>query len=467
MATSREMIGNKPVGMLAQTILDAYRCPPELVDLATTEDFLGDAGFFKFGPEAVCYGAAQTGKTKNKCRDLTDLIDSVEFSGSKIKLPFNPSEIVENLRLERYPGTRHSRLNALARKSYYRLRPLLHDSIRRQIQKYQLRGWRGQDFPAWPVDFNVEKIHQRLLSLAMQAKGIDRIPFIWFWPGRHEACVAMTHDVERREGLEFCDDLMDLDDGHGIKASFQFVPRGSYKLSPALLSRVRNRGFEVGLQDFSHDGRLYDDYKEFLRRAEIINQCAREYGARGFRSAVLYRRPEWFEAFEFSFDMSIPNTARLDPQRGGCCTVFPYFIGNILELPVTTVQDYMLFTLIGEKSIDLWKIQIDSIVNQKGLVSFIVHPDYLLDGEVKALYQQLLSHLGEIRASKNLWFAIPSEIDNWWRQRSKLHLFSDGENWTIEGEGADRAVVAYARQVSGNLVYEFGSQLGHASAKES
>jgi len=79
----------------------------------------------------------------------------------------------------------------------------------------------------------------------------------------------------------------------------------------------------------------------------------------------------------------------------------------------------------------------------------------------------LLSHLGEIRASKNLWFAIPSEIDNWWRQRSKLHLFSDGENWTIEGEGADRAVVAYARQVSGNLVYEFGSQLGHASAKES
>ena len=68
--------------------------------------------------------------------------------------------------------------------------------------------------------------------------------------------------------------------------------------------------------------------------------------------------------------MSIPNTARLDPQRGGCCTVMPYFIGNILELPLTTSQDYMLFNLLGEESIELWKEQTNAIWARNGLVQF-------------------------------------------------------------------------------------------------
>jgi hypothetical protein len=30
----------------------------------------------------------------------------------------------------------------------------------------------------------------------------------------------------------------------------------------------------------------------------------------------------------FAYDMSIPNVAHLDPQRGGCCTIMP-FIAHI------------------------------------------------------------------------------------------------------------------------------------------
>jgi hypothetical protein len=51
-----------------------------------------------------------------------------------------------------------------------------------------------------------------------------------------------------------------------------------------------------------------------------------------------------------SFDMSIPNVARLDPQRGGCCTVLPFFIGDIVELPVTTTEGYSLFHILGDYS---------------------------------------------------------------------------------------------------------------------
>ncbi len=40
----------------------------------------------------------------------------------------------------------------------------------------------------------------------------------------------------------------------------------------------------------------------------------------------MYREQRWFDAFEFSYDMSVPNAAHLEPQRGGCCTVMPYFL---------------------------------------------------------------------------------------------------------------------------------------------
>ena len=75
--------------------------------------------------------------------------------------------------------------------------------------------------------------------------------------------------------------------------------------------------------------------------------------------------------------MSVPNVAHLEPQRGGCCTVMPYFLGHVLELPLTAAQDYTLFHILGDYSTRLWQEQIDLILEQNGLVSFIAHPDYL------------------------------------------------------------------------------------------
>ena len=64
----------------------------------------------------------------------------------------------------------------------------------------------------------------------------------------------------------------------------------------------------------------------------------------------MYREQQWFDAFDFSYDMSVPNVAHLEPQRGGCCTVMPYFVGDLLELPLTTVQDYSLFHILNDYS---------------------------------------------------------------------------------------------------------------------
>jgi hypothetical protein len=195
---------------------------------------------------------------------------------------------------------------------------------------------------------------------------------------------------------------------------------------------------------------------------EKINEYGRRYKASGFRSAVLYRRQEWYSDLDFSYDMSVPSSGHLEPQRGGCCTVMPYFVGKILELPVTTTQDYSLFNYVRSFSIDLWKRQTDLILQQNGLMSFIVHPDYITKDREGRVYHQLLAHLVELRARKNVWIATPGEIDRWWRERSRMTLVRDGDEWRVEGAGRERARVAFASEECGKLVFS----MQHSSARE-
>jgi len=379
----------------------------------------------------------------------------VQWTQDGIILPFNPTEVIDNFRLERYPGSELSRSLNFLKRAYYSLRPPVR-LLRKQIQRLYARSRQHGPFPAWPVDTSVEELCEAVLLSAMERSGLDAIPFVWFWPRSASACVVMTHDVETEAGRDHCEKLMDLDDDFGMKASFQIVPEGRYEVSDAFLDSMRTRGFEIAVQDLNHDGRLFDDEEEFSRRAALINRYARQFGAEGFRAAVLYRRPEWYRYFDLSFDMSIPNVARLDPQPGGCCTVMPYFIGDMLELPVTTTQDYMLLHILNEQSIDLWKAQTELILKKNGLVSFIVHPDYITEVEAESLYRNLLIYLKTLRENdESIWFALPSEVNRWWRKRSQLSVLKQGSSWTIQGEGAEEASLAFARNVNGRLQYEF------------
>ena len=451
---------------LAQALTERYRCPEASVKLALTGELSEDVGFFRFGPGATCYGRSSAGSRSLQVLPvLYDVAQNVALDDFMVCIPFDPAEVIGNLRLERYSGAQNSRFRPAARKVYYLLRSVLPRSVRKQAQRFQLKGWEQILFPGWPVDRTVENICEQLLLLVIQASGVDRIPFIWFWPEGKSGCAVMTHDVETAAGRDSCSALMDIDDSFGIKASFQIVPEGCYSVSSDFPAMIRDRGFDIGIQDLNHDGRLFDDRDEFLRRASLINEYARRYDARGFRAAVLYRNPDWYDALKFSFDMSIPNSARLDPQRGGCCTVMPYFIGDLVELPVTTTQDYMLFHLLGERSIQLWKAQLNLILDKNGFVSFIVHPDYVMHDELKPLYKDLLEYLQGLKATRKLWVTVPSEVDRWWRARRQMQLVQNGNGWHVEGKGAEHAVVAYARNAGGKLLYEVGPTLAQVCSE--
>jgi hypothetical protein len=429
--------------------------------LGTADPLPPDEGYFRFG-EAVCYGRQTVGSPSPRADgSLVDVSRSLSSADGQVILPFNISEVLDNLRHERYPEAQlavgHISSFSLSHATYYLFRPLLPVAVRKHFQRMHWRGWRGIPFPKWPVDVTVESMMKRAAGVALERGGAHEFPFIWFWPDGAPGCVMMTHDVEGPAGASFCDQLMDLDDQFGIRSAYQVIPEAPWSsklLTKQLVERLQRRGFEVNVHDLTHDGQLFRNRERFLRHAAAINVRGREFGSRGFRSGAMYRRQEWFGDLDISYDMSVPNVAHLEPQGGGCCTVMPFFIGHVLELPLTTAQDYTVFHILGRFSTQLWQEQIDRILEQNGLISLIAHPDYLVEQRAREVYTELLRLLAALRSERHVWAALPSEIDRWWRNRREMRLVPDGESWRIEGPGSERARVARARLEWGRVVYE-------------
>jgi hypothetical protein len=441
--------------MIARALTDYYRCPEEFVKMTLTAELSRGSGYFAFGGN-VCWGQSAYGYRAAAPSGLYDTLADVSTTGGYVRVPFDPAHVVDNLRLERYAAEHNGAApprQTMWQGPYYALRPLIPTTLRRSLQRLYMRGWKRVAFPRWPIDDTVDTIVERLLLLCLRSQGVERVPFIWFWPDAAPSCAIVTHDIETSEGLDRCGWLMDMDEKVGIRSSFQVVPEDRYSVSTAFLETLRRRGFEVNVHDLNHDGRLFSSREEFFRRVKKINAYARAFGARGFRSGSLYRRADWYDALEVAYDMSIPNAGHLEIQRGGCCTVMPYFIGNVIELPLTTTQDYTLFHILSDFSNDVWKNQIESIISRHGLVSLIVHPDYQTDDRAHRAYLTLLDQLSRLREAGRCWLALPGDVERWWRARSRMTLVREDDDWRIKGDGSERARVAYAELDGDEVVY--------------
>jgi hypothetical protein len=367
-------------------------------------------------------------------------------------------DAISILQLEQYVDNSVSSLSqsgskSVVRKCYYLLRPLFPVFFRKYLQRIALRGWDSIPFPAWPVDFTTELLMEATWKLLLGSQIGEELPFIWFWPESQSSCCIITHDVETDVGRDFCKTMMEMEKRHGITSAFEVVPEERYAVPDKFLQEIRDGGCEVCLHGLNHDGHLFSSETIFLERAKKINAYAKKWGAIGFRSPVMYRNLAWLDALGCSYDMSVPNVAHLDPQHGGCCTVMPYFIGSTLELPLTTTQDYSLFHILQKRSLDLWMKQIAIIRERHGLISFIIHPDYVNEKWSSNLYDALLGQLAKLRSDHAVWIALPRDVDAWWRARREMRLVQQDGTWTISGPQAEHARVAYASLKDGRVVY--------------
>src|SRR5258708_28351656 len=177
-------------------------------------------GYFEVGAGNVRYRRCNPGDPGDAAGSQEGVASKgARRSGSTIHLPFDFTEVVENLRLERYRQKGKGRLELFAasepiRKFYYLIRSCLPFPVRRQLQRIYFQDWKELVFPAWPVDFTVDTLPEEILRLLLAASRAKKLPFIWFWPDASPSCLIMTHDVETRAGRDLTFNLMDLDDSY-------------------------------------------------------------------------------------------------------------------------------------------------------------------------------------------------------------------------------------------------------------
>jgi hypothetical protein len=301
----------------------------------------------------------------------------------------------------------------VALRFYYWIKPSLPDLVRLRIRRWWAKRTHAQCTGGWPI----------LESAGAAPKGWSG------WPDRQKFAFILMHDVESARGLGRVKQLAELEISMGFRSSFNFIPEGSYRVSRELRHWLIDRGFEVGVHDHRHDGRLYRSRSHFRVGASSINRYLKEWNAVGFRSAFMFHNLEWIHDLNIRYDASTFDSDPFEPQPDGARTIFPFWVngrngGGYMELPYTLVQDSTLFVMLEEKTSEIWKRKVDWIASRGGMAMLNVHPDYVtFDGQQPEIDEFPMSYYTEFLAWVNrtyhgqYWQSLPREVADFCRKQ--------------------------------------------------
>jgi predicted glycosyltransferase len=305
---------------------------------------------------------------------------------------------------------------------YYQVKPFMPKPLRWALRRCRAAGIRKRHAAVWPIN---------------EAAG--RTPAGWpGWPDGKRFALVLTHDVESQAGVDQVRALAELEMKLGFRSSFNFIPEGGYVVPESLRGWLLERGFEVGVHDLHHDGKLYQSRAGFLRKARRINHYLREWQATGFRSGFMLRELGWLHALDIDYECSTFDTDPFEPQPAGAQTIFPYWIpfpeasaepgrrNGYVELPYTLPQDSTIFLLLRETDAGIWRRKTEWIIRQGGMVLVNVHPDYIdMNGSGTRMTYPLAHYEGFLRwvseqAPGDAWQVLPREIAQFVRSRHPL-----------------------------------------------
>lgn len=298
---------------------------------------------------------------------------------------------------------------------FYRVKPLLPRAAQLSLRRLLIKVKPKCPFPAWPFEPAGWQLLQIALADELLERGRGELRFPWFWPGEMRAAATLTHDVESEEGLARATVVAGWEEQRGLRSSFNIVGDW-YPIDGPQLRLLARRGHEIGAHGIYHDRSLFSSRESFEAQLPRLRALAERLGAVGFRSPATHRVVEWLAELPFAYDCTMPHSDPYEPIPGGTATIWPFFHGDVVELPYTAPQDHTLFNLLGYRDGTLWCEQLERVVERNGLFQALTHPDpgYLGRGDVGCAYGELLD---AIAGREDVWFALPREVASWWRRR--------------------------------------------------
>jgi peptidoglycan/xylan/chitin deacetylase (PgdA/CDA1 family) len=324
--------------------------------------------------------------------------------------------------------------------TYYRIKRFIPLALRHWMNYAAVRARLRDGFPNWPCEAALMDIWHQWLQASLEAIGLPDPWHIAFWPGGKRCCIALTHDVESPLGFARMERMADLEERYGFRSSWN-LPLAQYPIDWKEVERLRARGFEFGAHGLAHDGRMFRSRYDFEVCKMLVERLAGEHDLRGFRGPSTLRNAEWIGTMGFDYDSTFSDTDPYEPQPGGTCSLFPFFLSEMVELPYTLPQDHTLLHLVRRNPLSTWVTKAHWIRSLGGMILTLTHPDYSGDAENLSAYEELLKVLADFDA----WRALPNEVAQWWRERAQMKLIIKEGKPSIEGLNTKRAV---ARRVS-------------------
>jgi hypothetical protein len=342
--------------------------------------------------------------------------------------------------LERY-RSRADEHAKLTRRLYYSIKDYVPTKTRHLVRSLLFRMRRQPAFPKWPCEDALLVFQRDWMLQALETVGESDGWHLAFWPENKTCCVVLTHDVESPRGFDRIQAVAELEDRFGFRSAWN-LPLDQYPIDWDRVEKLRAQGFEFGAHGLRHDGMLFRSRRHFLELAPRVERLAREHGLRGFRSPSTLRNAQWLSTMDFDFDSSFADTDPYEPQPGGSCSIFPYFINTMVELPYTLPQDHTLINLLRRDPLPVWIEKMNWVAARGGMILTLTHPDYSGSGELLRAYAELLKRLADLESS---WRALPSEVAAWWRRRARLQLNLCAGRPHVDGDDTRGAAVRRLR----------------------
>lgn len=392
-----------------------------------------------------------TGQTWRRELDIVDAEGRVvaatrRADDGSLFLPFDPDDASGTLLREAYLELTTPKITTktktLARAAYYRLRPLLPRGVQMALRRRFARVQDRATFPRWPIETALHDLYDLVQTLVDEIAGAP-VPRLASWPNGKSWAFVLTHDVETESGYQRIQAVLDAEERQGLRSAWFFVPERDYLVEDEQVARLATQGCEVGVHGLRHDGRdLSPD--ELPSRLPAMHSWAKRWGATGFRAPATQRQWELMPRLGFDYDSSYSDVARYEPQPGGSCSWLPFFINDLVELPITLPMDHTLFEILGHADGNAWYDKAAFLRDRGGMALLLTHPDYLNDVRLRE-YERFLKEVG---GDETAWCALPHEVSAWWRRRAASRVVPSIAGWTVEGPAAREARIELGAPVS-------------------
>lgn len=251
------------------------------------------------------------------------------------------------------------------------------------------------------------------------------------WPKGSKAAVVLSLDIDDHSCASLLKDVAYIFYSYGAKATVNVLSQGGYALDYDFIQSLYRSGWEIASHGLNHI--RVDEVS--IKMSKVMLEARLKVPIKGFRAPSLRFSPMLLKPLieaGYIYDSSLPDTSKgagllVKWRNVEALTIYPFLIGPLVELPVTTPIDNHLFKYLKLNILKSFKYLRNKILwsyRKGGLILLLLHPSYYNSYERKIFLRMLLSFLTSM---PDIWLTTAIDVANYIKTNMGVKGFDQAE----------------------------------------